>query len=126
MARWHFDELTPSSGKTREAMQGEFFATEAIRNAAEALVREAIQNSLDAGLKNTAGHAIETVRVRFHLATGANAAKATDCAQFFEGAWPHYLADGNGLNNKPTKSEQCSFLVVEDFGTSGLIGDVEQ
>ncbi len=125
MSCWHFNELTPSD-KTREAMQGEFFATEAIRNAAEALVREAIQNSLDAGLKNNAGHAIETVRVRFHLATGPSAAKAADCAEFFDGAWPHFLADGNGLNNKPTKSEQCSFLVVEDFGTSGLVGDVEQ
>lgn len=125
MARWHFNELTPSD-KTREAMQGEFFATEAIRNAAEALVREAIQNSLDAGLKNSAGRPIETVRVRFHLATGANAAKAADCAQFFDGAWPHYDVDGNGLTNKPTQSEPCSYLVVEDFGTSGLVGSVEQ
>ena len=125
MAQWHFNELTPRD-KTREAMQGEFFATEAIRNAAEALVREAIQNSLDAGLKNSAGHPIETVRVRFHLATGANAARTADCAQFFDGAWPHYHADGNGLPNKPTQAEPCSYLVVEDFGTSGLVGDVEQ
>ncbi len=93
MVQWHFNELKPRD-KTREAMQGEFFATEAIRNSAEALVREAIQNSLDAGLKSEDGQLVEKVRVRFHLATGANAASPAQFGQFFEGAWPHYLAYG--------------------------------
>ena len=36
--------------KQREAVQGEFFSTESIINEAQALVREGIQNSLDAAV----------------------------------------------------------------------------
>lgn len=125
MAKWHFNELIPGE-KTREAMQGEFFATEAIRNPAEALVREGIQNSLDAGVRNESGHPLEPVRVRLHLATGDYAAKPKDFAPFFEGAWPHLHAEGNGLKNEPRETKCCEFLVFEDFGTSGLVGDVNQ
>jgi hypothetical protein len=125
MAKWHFNELTPRD-KTREAMQGEFFATEAIRNPAEALVREAIQNSLDAGTRDGAGLPIETVRVRIHLGNGNNTANRNDCSQFFEGAWPHLQAEGNGLRTPPRITEDCTFLVFEDFGTSGLIGSISQ
>lgn len=125
MAKWHFNELRPGD-KTREAMQGEFFATEAIRNPAEALVREGIQNSLDAGLKDDSGHPIETVKVRLHLGNGDYAAKPRDFELFFEGAWPHYQADGNGLAHTPRKTKDCEYLVFEDFGTSGLTGDIRQ
>jgi len=45
--QWHFEEKSPSS-KERNPIQGEFFATEAIDKPGEALVREGIQNSLDA------------------------------------------------------------------------------
>ena len=49
--KWHFRQHAPGE-KTRDPIQGEFFATEAIRNPAEALIREGIQNSLDAQLKD--------------------------------------------------------------------------
>lgn len=125
MARWTFNELKPGD-KTREPTQGEFFATDAIRNPAEALVREAIQNSLDAGGRSTAGHPVDTVRMRLFLATGEAAKRAASIAEFFTGSWPHFQAPGNGLRNAPTHNSACPFLVVEDFGTSGLVGDVRQ
>jgi hypothetical protein len=106
--------------KIRDPIQGAFFSTEAIAGPAQALVREAIQNSLDARLD---GH---KVRVRFWLATGERSLSPDDVAAFFEGTWQHYAAEGNGLDKAPTQSMCCPYLVVEDFGTKGLTGDVTQ
>ena len=50
---WYFRPLEVDE-TTREPIQGEFFSTEAIRNPTEALVREGIQNSLDAGTESPA------------------------------------------------------------------------
>lgn len=124
-AQWHFNKLRPGD-KTRESTLGEFFATEAIRNSAEALVREAVQNSLDAGLKDSAGRPIETVVARMSLNQGGAALAGSKAAEFFAGAWNHLRAPGNGLREAPSESDLCSFLVYEDFGTSGLEGDVNQ
>jgi hypothetical protein len=121
MATWHFKLQRPGD-TTREPIQGEFFATEAISNTAAALVREGNQNSLDAGRDG------EKVRVRLYLSgTGE---KPTDkpaapekIVTYLEGAWPHFTANQNGLRDVPTAGERCPFLVFEDFGTSGLSGD---
>lgn len=117
-AEWHFKELRPGD-KDRQPTQGEFFATDAIKSVAEALVRESIQNCLDAGLD-------QPVRVRFYLGIGPDALQARVARKYFQDGWKHFAAEGNGLNNIPQAGESCSFLVVEDFGTSGLTGDVNQ
>ena len=57
---WRFNTMRPSD-KAREPIQGEFFATDAISNPGEALVREGIQNSLDARLNG------EKVMVRIRV-----------------------------------------------------------
>ena len=44
---WHFNTKRPSD-KERNPIQGEFFAADAISKPGEPLVREGIQNSLDA------------------------------------------------------------------------------
>ena len=124
-AHWHFTTLRPGE-KTRNPIQGEFFAMEAIRNPAEALIREALQNSLDAGIKDTTGQPIEMVQVRISLASGQSSADSNDYSEFFLDSWSHYEADGNGLSNAPARNERCPYLVIEDFGTYGLIGDVNQ
>lgn len=120
-AQWTFQELRPGF-KDRQPTQGEFFATDAIRSVAEALVRETIQNSLDAGLKSAAG----LVRVRFHLANGPHALPAKVAQRYFKDGWNHFFADGNGLDDVPYNTDDCPFLVAEDFGTTGLVGDVNQ
>jgi hypothetical protein len=125
VATWTFNELRPGD-KTREPTQGEFFATDAIRNLAEALVRESIQNSLDAAEHNGTGTSAATVRVRIFLGSGTASRSPEHISEFLHGCWPHLQANGNGLRRPPSPNEQCSFLVIEDFGTSGLIGDVKQ
>jgi hypothetical protein len=117
MATWHFMLQRPGD-TTREPIQGEFFATEAISNTAAALVREGNQNSLDAGRDG------EKTRVRLFLSGGGEAGAAPDIiAPYMDSVWPHYRAKQNGLRDVPAEGERCPFLVFEDFGTSGLAGD---
>lgn len=119
MGTWIFKEHKPGL-KSREPTQGEFFSTDAIRSMAEALVRESVQNSLDAN------HAEQTITVRFHLANGSQALEPVKAQQYFSSAWPHFKAQGNGLDDVPDVDKECRYLLVEDFGTTGLTGDVAQ
>lgn len=116
---WYFKPKQPDD-TIREPIQGEFFATEAIANSAEALVREAIQNSLDARVSDA------PARVRFYLSGATGAVSSKSIRDFTLELVPHLQAEGNGLQNKPAESESCRFLVVEDFGTTGLTGDVSE
>jgi hypothetical protein len=118
MPSWEFKKLGRGD-KIREPILGEFFSTDAIKNSAEALVRESIQNSLDASVERTA-------RVRFFLSGSEGALPAKRAQRYFEGAWPHYAAAGNGLQDCPRSTDPCPFLVCEDFGTRGLQGDPAQ
>ena len=69
--RWHFSSKRPSD-KTRDPVAGEFFSSDAIKDAGEALVREAIQNSLDARVDRGTG----SVKVRICLSGATNALPA--------------------------------------------------
>src|SRR5438128_6266344 len=105
--QWHFIKPKPGD-KNREPILGEFFATEAISNPAEALVREGIQNSLDAGLG-------AMVRIRIFVSGETGALSAASASVYFDGARPHINAEGNGLHNAPAPNEACPFLTFEDF-----------
>jgi len=118
MAHWYYMKQRPGD-TTREPIQGEFFATEVISSTAEAVVREGTQNTLDAGQG-------EVVRVRIALSGATGAAPADRMAPYLEGAWPHLQASSNGLADVPQPGSCCPYLVFEDFGTTGLEGDVAQ
>ncbi|MGI6455589.1 MAG: hypothetical protein ACOX5R_08185 [bacterium] len=116
---WHFNQMRPSD-KCREPIQGEFFATDAINNPGEALVREGIQNSLDA--RNDK----EQVVVRIKVSKMKEPAPRNTVNVFLHGLDQHLKAEGNGLREPPEDSEDCPFLVFEDFGTTGLTGNPEE
>lgn len=122
---WHYRVKAPDE-KVRDPIQGEFFSTEAIKSPADALVREAVQNAMDASIRDGEGRPKDGLRVRFFLATGKHALPAIQAAMWFDGAWEHFQAPGNGLREPPSKTEACSFLVFEDFNTIGLKGDITQ
>ena len=119
MAKWFFKKQRPGD-TTREPIQGEFFSTEAINNTAEALVREGIQNSLDAGRDGA------KVRVRICLLANQKAAPNDMVQPYLDGLWPHLQARQNGLQNVPVPTVPCPVLIFEDFGTTGLGGDPHQ
>jgi len=117
MVSWFFREKRRSE-KSRNPMSDEFFSS---NSEAKALVREAIQNSLDAGANSG------PIKVRFYLATKQHALDNTIAKEWIDNnTWKHFLATGNGLTNPPNQGDSCPFLVYEDFNTKGLTGDVLQ
>lgn len=125
MAKWFFTELGPND-KHRNPMQGEFFRNDDPGSEARMLVREGIQNSLDAKAEDETG----PVTVRIHASGTRGAASWPDIGWLFDEAWTHYEAPRNGLVHRHlperTRAMKCPFLVFEDFGTTGLIGDIEE
>ena len=118
MIGWHFKAKVPGD-TIRDPIHGEFFATDAISEPGMALIREGIQNSLDAGRPG------EIVTVRAFLSGQEHAAPPGVFARYFKGARPHLDAPNNGIrrDDVPNWKESCPFLVFEDFGTHGLEGD---
>jgi hypothetical protein len=105
-----------------DPIEGEFFTTEALSSVTDALVRESIQNSLDAA--NGSG----PVQVRFSLFRDlVEPFQAADVRRrYIEGLSPHLLARHSGLPEVPSPNEALSYMLVEDYGTRGLQGDVTQ
>ena len=98
MAEWKF-VVKARNQKSREAMQGEFFANSSIDDETHALIREAIQNSLDARIKDN--NKPKPVRVRFGLSGDKPATKETMAGYITKNAWQHFHANNNGLLNPP-------------------------
>jgi hypothetical protein len=101
-----------------DPIQSEFFSTEAIDGLTEALVRESIQNTLDATPKG------QTARVRFWHSGTEHALPLQ--SGYLGSLKDHLHADGSGLTEVPTFDDGVPFLLIEDFGARGLSGDPEQ
>src|SRR5690625_3155665 len=115
-ALWRFEEQRFSQ-KSRDPVQAGFFSSTSIEDNAHALIREAIQNTLDANLQNG-----KPVKVRIHIGTHPSQAGIMD--KYIDGAaWKHFLASDNGLPDPPSPTDECRYLVYEDFNTKGLTGD---
>ena len=114
MALWRFREMQKGEMNT-DPIEGEFFSTELLESMSDALVRESIQNSLDAGLPD------KTVEVCFRLITLPSLNLKNDA--YFSGLMPHLQAKQSGLDNIPPANAPMQILTVEDFGTKGLEGD---
>lgn len=115
MTNWQFEKTRPRT-KRRDPAWAEFFhSASSIADNCVALVRESLQNSLDAATDTAA-----TVTVRFGLAGPRSALPAERFDPYFSGLFDHVR--GSDLAG-PDENKGCEFLVVEDFGTKGLLGD---
>jgi len=124
MASWHF-KRREGSDEAADPIQGEFFdeaadPDERRRGPAASLVREAIQNSLDAQ-----ANADEPVHVRFFLSDDKGL-PAERAGAWFAPLWPHLLAERSGIRAVDEKRHACRFVAVEDFGTRGLEGNPQR
>lgn len=115
---WNFNKVNPRF-KNREAIQGEFFAAD---TELRALVREAIQNSLDARRADSSG----PVEVRMFLSGETHALSRERSRPYFRGGWSHFYAEKSGLRDAPGKEDPVRYLLYEDRGTTGLTGDIQQ
>lgn len=117
-ALWHFRLFAPGDNLSDPEFTKALFSGEAETSLARSVVRESIQNSLDAKRENS-----QRVEVHFTLLTGPRSVAAADAGRFMEGVWDHLHSDGSGLQSSPRPSDSVPCLVVEDFGTHGLRGD---
>ena len=114
----------------QDPVQGEFFT--AASDLPERLVRESIQNSLDARRDS------EAVRVRFVFSGEQNALPRPKAAPYLEGLRRHVEAVVNAGEMLSTDVEAeavedvlacfdkpMAYLAIEDFGTKGLVGDTQ-
>lgn len=98
-----------------DPVHDEFFK---MQDLVDALVREAIQNSLDARRGSS------RVRVKFTFGTGAAALPAEAAREYFRGLREHLTQVGGSLQAAlPQANEPVPYLLIEDFGTRGLTGD---
>ncbi len=131
--RWRFGRMRPMD-INQDPVQGEFFSRES--DLPGRLVREAIQNSLDARLGT------EPVRVRFVFSGDGGALPVGRAARYLDGLKEHVaaVADADAAALGVSVAEDAdetdavqaavgcfakpmTYLVVEDFGTKGLTGD---
>ena len=120
--QWHFN-IRRACDRMRDSANDAFFTAESLENLSEALVREGIQNSLDAAQRDQGVRQVK-VRIAFH-------AKASSVAQSFlsEQFAPvrEHFARGVGISpSDPLFAYDSGYLVFEDFGTRGLSGDVNE
>lgn len=100
-----------------DPVHDEFFKAQDL---ADALVRESIQNSLDARLPRSRS----PVSVRFRFASGAQALPAEGVREYFEGLEGHLRAAAKSIHTVlPRDDEAVPYLLIEDSGTRGLTGD---
>lgn len=122
---WHFPKR--QRGLTVvEPLQGQFFNQDVFGDSLEkAFVREGIQNALDAQATPE-----KPVEVRIALMRNYTACKWADARRIFTpDMWGHIQAEDNGLVSDDVPAgdgEKCNYLVFEDFGTTGLTGDIAQ
>ncbi len=128
--KWQFPEMPPSM-PNQEPMEREFFVDEPINTR---IVRESIQNSLDAGINRRRDSNVQTpVRVRFAL-SGIQYPLPEERAVRYLAGLDEHLRSVNGLdsdiqrrlNSGRVADGDMPFIVIEDAGTVGLTGDWEQ
>ena len=85
----------------------------------ESVIREGVQNSIDARAKGA-----KSVHVRVYCSGKSHALKAKNYAKYRVNAEERYADKGSGLVSPPSAMEDCCYLVIEDFHTTGLTGDI--
>jgi hypothetical protein len=118
---WKFEEITPQTTKV-DPSHLEFFSNEALGDTVQALVREDIQNKLDAKQKGFDG----PVRVRYHFSGRKDWLLEEQKAEWMKGLYEHLNAENclEELNLLVVKAQTpLHFLVIEDFNTTGLRGN---
>lgn len=113
--KWIFTQSNPDD-VGRESVTGEFFESSRL----DAVIREAIQNSLDAADG-------KPVTVRFFHSGAQGVLPGAEYAAKYRGESVdiHYSHPESGIAAMvPLATEACDFLTIEDFQTTGLTGDV--
>lgn len=112
MAHWQFRPLNPNE-TSGASISDDNFADEE-RSSVEILVRETLQNPLDARISDS------VVRVEYKLVE-VDLAASEFAQSIFSDDWVKHFRAG-GLIETDERPTRMTFLIVEDFGTTGLEG----
>lgn len=112
MAVWQFRPLNPNENSGASTVDDNFAVEE--RTDVEILVRETLQNPLDARARPD-----DKVKVSYRIVE-VDTSDSRFCRSLFQEAWLSHAQSGQLLDGKlPQRSR---FLIIEDFGTTGLEG----
>src|SRR4051794_3547403 len=101
----------------RDPRNDAFFTAESLENLSEALVREGIQNSLDAARRDAGGVREVTVRIRF--VPNASEHVRDFLGSQFGTARKNFEGGLSIANLENLFRDDCGYVVFEDFGTRG-------
>lgn len=111
--------------KANENTNGEHFSDLNSTNKANAFIREVFQNSIDG-----AADQASPVKIRVFFSGSSQAAPYATWSKYFGSLIDHVKASLNDLPMSADELEalrrgKCRYVIVEDFGTSGLTGAVD-
>ena len=115
--RWYFRPQTPAERASDNPVQELFRATRSSQDAgvdAVSLIRETIQNSLDAAASQPVNVVMRILDVD---------SRSRVMRDLLAGLAPHVSAPENEAYRRPQDGLPCRILTIEDFGTTGLTGD---
>ena len=116
MIDWKYEPLGVNSISGRNTTQDNF--TSETKDLPEILVRELIQNSLDAKSPNR----LDPVRIKITQVSWSDL--STHDTEYIRKLFPKEYRDRLGMTSDhiPNIGEGTPFLLLEDFGTTGLLG----
>mgnify|MGYP006286344343 CR=1 FL=1 len=117
--KWRFRQMVAGE-ENEDPIHGEFFTSDKLGDLADVLVRESVQNSLDA-----VDDGDKPVTVRIHVGSISKETPRRKKLQerCFNGLWEHLTAQRSGLESVPDEDGSCAYIAIEDFNTVGLRGD---
>lgn len=110
---WDHRSMSPREDNANPT-ESEFFRGEGF---ADAITREAIQNSLDAG------RGADPVVVKIERHSDEDALSPEKASKYLNSLWPHLTADEVEIKDLPDPEGPLDFITIEDFNTRGLVGD---
>lgn len=114
-AKW-IGTQKPANTIEQESLAEAFFTNHDVLTSQSVLVRESIQNAIDA--KAPSGHG--PVRMSFRLYETSSEISE----KYFSTLYPRVEAAGLKETCLPVAGENCQVLLVEDFNTTGLLGEI--
>ena len=115
--KWYFSPQLPGQVET-EVTQRDQFSNDEVQ-LSETIVRESIQNSLDAAIDDPS-----RIKVSFRWLDKSDGLDPDFFKQIFDGQLKH--AKEAGLDVESIDFNKPSVLVIEDFGTKGLTGSITE
>lgn len=117
--KWYFSPQLPGQVET-EVTQRDQFSNDDVQ-LSETIVRESIQNSLDAAL-DTASDDPSHIKVSFRWLDKSDGLNPVFIKSLFDGQLSHAREAGLDIDTIDFKNPTA--LIIEDFGTKGLTGSI--